>query len=176
MPDVDSTLCQIPDWSISLLLISRVPFIKSLSHASRWNTAAWPLRSVGSGCMPVQRWACLTQKLRWRNSCVVYLETLSTTELLLRSPTIYTAEPTHQRSYCTTGNECSRPSPSATSSNSPLPKLSSTPNLLWSWAGFETTAPSRPPRMELLSLPFPEALHLPPPPRWWIVDHHRRCC
>ena len=125
---------------ISLLLVSRVPFIKSLSHASRWNTAANLLRSVGSGCMPVQRWACLTHKLPWRNSCVVHLEFSSTKELLLRSLTIYTEEPTHQRSYCTTGNECSGPSPSAIS-NPPLLKLSSTPNLLWCWAVFETLHP-----------------------------------
>ena len=64
------------------------------------------------------------------------LETLFTKELLPRSPTIYTAELTHQRSYCRTGNECSRPSPSA-NSNSLLPKLvinpKSTVILGWIW-------------------------------------------
>ena len=51
--------------------------------------------------MPVQRWAYLAQKPPWRNSCVVYLETLFTKELLPTSPTMYAAKPTHQRSYCT---------------------------------------------------------------------------
>ena len=67
-------------------------------------------------------------------SCV--LEILFTKELLPRSPTIYTAEPTHQRSYCRTGNKCTRPSPSSTS-NSLLPKLVINPKsivvLAWIW-------------------------------------------
>ena len=43
----------------------------------------------------------MDQKLPWRKSCVVYLEALFTKELLPRSLTMYPAEPTHQRSYCT---------------------------------------------------------------------------
>ena len=40
-PDVDYTLRQSLSGGTSLLLISRLPFIKSLSHASRRNTAAY---------------------------------------------------------------------------------------------------------------------------------------
>lgn len=75
--------------------------------------------------------ACRAQKLPWKNPCVVYLETFFTKDLLLRSPTIYTAALNHQKSYCTTGSEGFRPSPSA------------------AWDGYGTLVPSRPPSIEL---------------------------
>ena len=139
--------------SISLQPISRVPFIKPLSHASRRNTAALPLRSVGSGCIPVQRWECLAQKLPRKNSCVVYLEILFTKELLPSSPTIYTAEPTYQKSYCTLENEWRSP-------------VSRKDLMVW-WS----THVIKPSSFWLFCKP----VHLPPPPRWSILDHHRRC-
>lgn len=120
MPDVDTTLRKSHSRSTSLLLTSQMPFTKSLRVAT-------PFRGVRVS-IPVQRWVYQALKLPWKNSCVVYLETLFTKELLLRSPTIYIAAPTRQRSYCTTGNECFRPSQSATS-NSQRPKPSPTPNL-----------------------------------------------
>ena len=118
MPDIDSTLCQIIQWK----------HIITTDLMSAFYQIPLPLHSVGSGCMPVQRWAYLAQKLPWRNSCVVYLETLFTKELLPRSPTIYTAEPTHQKSYCRTGNEL--PFPQAAPSPSPAPMINCVSSLM----------------------------------------------
>ena len=64
MPDVDSTLRQITQWK----------HIITTELMSAFYQIPLALHFVGSGCMPVQRWACLAQKLPWRNSCVLPCE------------------------------------------------------------------------------------------------------
>ena len=64
MPDVDSTLRQITQWK----------HIITTDLMSAFYQIPLALHFVGSGCMPVQRWACLAQKLPWRNSCVLPCE------------------------------------------------------------------------------------------------------
>ena len=127
------------------------------------------------------------------------LETLFTKELLPRSLTIYTAELTHQRSYCRTGNECSRPSSSA-ASNSMLPKLvinpKSTVILGWIWdfgtlqaslhqiaalAVLQQALNSWPPKVLYLcvqsrGLHYTPVLHITVNTRHCRCRYHQQCC
>ena len=100
-PDVDSTLRQSLSGDTLLLLIittheclvsnpsrTRVDEILRRSQSVPWGPGIY---LFSNGHAWLRNW----------NSCVVYLETLFTKELLPRSPTMYTAEPTHHRSYYT---------------------------------------------------------------------------
>ena len=97
IPDVDTTLGQIAQWRhiITTDVTSIFYQIPLARESMKYCGVATPFCGVRVYTRSAISMPGSQTKLLWRNSCVVYLE------LMPRSLTIYPAEPTHQRSYCT---------------------------------------------------------------------------
>ena len=91
MHDIDSTLFQIAQWRhiITTDLTSAFYQIPLARESMKYCGVATPFRGVRVYARSAM--GSVAQKLPWRNSCVEYLETLFTKELLPRSPMMYTA-------------------------------------------------------------------------------------
>ena len=91
MHHVDSTLRQIAQWRhiMTTDLTSAFYQIPLARETVKYCGVATPFRGVRVYARSAM--GSVGQKLPWRNSCVEYLETLFTKELLPRSPMIYTA-------------------------------------------------------------------------------------
>ena len=91
MHHVDSTLRQIAQWRhiMTTDLTSAFYQIPLARETVKYCGVATPFRGVRVYARSAM--GSVAQKLPWRNSCVEYLETLFTKELLPRSPMIYAA-------------------------------------------------------------------------------------
>ena len=147
MPGADSTLRQIAKWRhiITTDLPSAFYQIPPVRESMKYCGIETPFHGV---CMPCQRWACLALKLSWRKSCVVYLRPY------LRRSCCQDHWQSILQSWLTRGVtaelEMSAPGLLQVQLQTLcFQNLSSTPNLLWSWAGFGTLVPSRHPCIKL---------------------------